>query len=180
MTEKDLLSMKAAMEKAEKDDTPFLVQTENESTVVGDINKTEKKICSYSVLFRIPIKYAEGFDGAISKDGKYKLFRINYEDITVTPRNEIYYKGLLLEIIKYFRLEDEHGELRQITRDETIELFYLNGAEVLNKTYDFVGKFLGVDEGLFDMMDDGSVIENFDKILSDFPELYNGSDIFFG
>lgn len=179
MTEQDIIEMKRAMDEAEKDDTPFVVQTDDSLTVVGDVNKTEVKQMDYKINFRVPVNFGKDFDGVLSIDGRYKLFSVDYKNICITPRKEGKLKGKLLSLIPYFRDVDENGELRKLTDEEIALRFYGSDGEILDKTYDFVASVLGVNDELIDLMDDVSVIATFDKILGDFPELYNGADVFF-
>lgn len=182
-TQCELLKLKEtmmAMKEAEKDDTPFIVASKDDLTVVGDPNKTKVKTFDYSLSVRVPSKYANLLEnGTKSNDGKWVVDKLEFSDVTITPRTEIKIKGKLLNILKYFKGVDSENHIRDLSEEEQLEMFYEHYDELVKPIYDFVCEFLGVDDSLCEMIEFESVVDVFNKIIVDFPELYNGADVFF-
>lgn len=180
MTEKDLLKIYDAMKKAEEDDTPFAVVNDGEISVVGDPNKTKVKKFDYEVKFVVPVKFSSLVpNGVKSEDGRYILDSIKFEDVTIVPRDLPVFQSKMMEVLKYFKTVMGDGELTEVQRSEIKNIVSSRAKEVVNSLYDFVGTFFSIPGPLVEMMDCNNVFENFERILEDFPPLYNGADLFF-
>lgn len=184
MTEQDLIRIQEEMRKAESSTVPFAIVDGNGSvSVVGDVNKTELKVYSYTVKFRVPARYASMLHGGNSVfNGKYVISEIEYPDVYISPRKDIILlnclndlKGFLIEVLP-------DGETKDRDSKELVPIIMNNitNKVILNAMYEFVGTAIGVSDSLIPMMTYDSVFENFVKLIEDFPELINEQDFFTG
>lgn len=180
ITQEEFLKIANNLKKAEEDDTPFVVVKDNEIAVVGDANKTKKKTRSYVLNFRFPIS-DERFKTEDSKVvGNFYLTKIEFKDVFVSPRKDLEVVAAAMKIIPYFKKLHEDGMLGDRTPDELFEVFSAMSTEILDAIYVFVGSVLGIDNSLLENLLPTSAIETLNLLMTDYPEIFNEADVFFG
>lgn len=162
---KEYNEISEALDKAEEDVTPFTVVSNGEVNIVGDANKTELNKHDYTIKFRI------------YKDGKYEWVTKEFKDVFITPRNDLKVSRMLTQLLPFFK-KPENGEIKEYTREEKLEI--ISKDETMDAMYDAVAAVLNIPENLKNFMVPESVIHAATKIISDFPEMVNEADTFFG
>lgn len=182
MTEKDLLRIAEAMKEAEKDETPFQVTDNGETSVVGDPNKINRKSVDISILFRFPSQFLGDMadKATMVSDGKYGLVEMEYKDISIRAEDDIPLVSQLM-VLEPFLVEvfkDGNSEYR--TEEELTAIVRDNIAnrKIVSAIYNFTGIIAGVDEDLIPFMYYESVFEAFIKIITSFPEILNETYFF--
>jgi hypothetical protein len=183
LTPEDYLNVIEAREETYKDDTPFLIQTDQDLKVLGDANKTVAKKNNYDVHFRLPLSQYDTKEGD-EIVGNYFTRTITFKDAYITAQKDL----LLMDQFIQFDLitkkinEEDDGKFSAgtYTNEEFAQLLARNGHELLLIMYNIVGIFLGIDDELGENMYPASVIENMIAIIENHPEISNEAETFFG
>lgn len=166
-----------AFKEAEKDDTPFLLATEDELAVVGDANKTKVNAHDFIIKFRVP---QEQEDGSV----KYAVISKEFKKAYITPRQDAHIVRALTILLAYYRdvKENELGEMSisDLTAEKKREIALNMGDEIVDAMYDVTATFLGIDNELKDYMLQSSVMDATAQIITNFAEAANEADTFFG
>lgn len=185
MSKEDYDKVAKAMEKADGDDTPILVNDGETLSIVGDANKTETKRNEYVVSFTTPKSKFKNkpdektFETFEEIDGYYR-FSLKFEDVEITPRKNMKVVDSMLKIIPFFKKLGEQGEVEDLTSVEQAQMLLGASEDIHLALYNFVAIFLNIDDELGEYMLPTSVISNVAKIFDNHPEIVNESDIFFG
>lgn len=185
VTPEDLANIAGMMQTAQEDETPVAVVDpgSKELSIVGDPNKTEKKVTSgYTIRFRLPKKLFGNEVPANAKDyGNSYSIDVTYDDVDINPRNDTKIVGYVLQIKPFFEKLLENGEVVQRKPEEIIKL--LANAEdyddIMLSIYNLIGTFLGIDDNMGKWMMSFSVISAFEKLIQNYPEIFNEADYFF-
>ena len=149
MTETEYMKLLEPLNEAEKDDTPFLVQGDKETMVVGDPNKTEIKKVPFSITFCVP-----------GEDGSRKMVTKEYPDVFVKPRYGPRITRAMSAVLPYFRKINDDGTVAELTPEDITAILSTELPEILfDEMYNLVCTVLGIDERLKDYMMPGSVFD---------------------
>jgi len=185
LTSSDLLQVVKANEEAYKDETPFLVQTQDELAVVGDANKTEVKTNTYEVHFRLPRSHYE----VVEDDeivGNYFKRKVTFENAYITAQQDLRLVDLFIQFNALTKKinQDDNGKLSagEYTDEELSQLLArdVNGNKLLLVMYNIVATFLKIDDELGENMYPASVFRNTLELVQNHPELSNEAETFFG
>lgn len=171
MTEKEYNAIDTAFKEAEKDDTPFLIATEDELIVAGDANKTELNIHDFEITFRIPVEE----NGAV----KYVTKTKQYSGVYITPRQEPRILKTLTAMLPFYNRITADGGLAKMTQEEINLMLISEDDAMLDAMYELVGTVLRIDPELSDYMLPSSVLASTANILQAFPEMVNAGNVFF-
>lgn len=172
MTREEYDKIKEAIEGAETSTTPFPILDDNEMIVAGDANETEIKKSKFTMHFRVPIE----------EKGKRKLVikTVEYDNLYITPRQDIKIVQLITELMPYFRKANPDGTVTEHSEQELWTILTEMDQEIYDLMYELAGMFLGVDKTLRDFMLPGDVLDVIRMIFSEYSEVVNESDTFFG
>lgn len=178
----NLIDFQNATEKAEQDETPFPVVTDDGVNVVGDANKTENKTHDYSIRFRFPKERKAEFDekDILQEIGDYIVVSVDFDDVHIVPRRDTEIVTAIVRILPYVKQMQEDGSIRAKTPDELLELVKSVNKDIGDDIYDVVAAVLNVDKSIKDYMLFNDVMDMLIKLPDDFPEVFNEADGFFG
>lgn len=180
MTPQDLLAIGEKLKKTNEDTTPFAVVKEEKISVIGDANKTQVKSNDYEIKFRIPKDGLEQIPAGAREVGPYYVFTIKYENVTITPRNDLRIVDAIMKIVPFFNKLKEDGSMESLTNEEILSVYVGAGEEVHLAVYNLVATFLGIDDMMGEYMLPFSVISALNRIIDTHPEIFNEADVFFG
>lgn len=163
--------MKAGIEAAQTDTTPFLIPGD-EPTVVGDANKTQINAHDFEITFRIPQKMEDGSIRQIKQTKEYK-------GVYITPRMDAVVQKLVTQMMPYLYEIGEDGTLRPYSAEEFERVSANFDKEMTDIMYETVGTVLRIDKLLWDFMMPDSVEAAVMKLIIQIPELVNEADSFF-
>lgn len=178
----NLIDLQESMEKAEHDDTPFPVVTDDGVNVVGDANKTQVKTRNYSIRFRFPKEREQDFDekDIIQRVGDYIIVSVDFDDVHIVPRRDTEIVTAIVRILPYIKEMNEDGSIRPKTNSEMLEMVRRLNKDIGDDIYNVVAAVLNVDDSLKDYMLFTDVMDMLTKLPDDFPEAFNEADGFFG
>lgn len=178
----NLIDLQESMEKAEHDDTPFPVVTDDGVNVVGDANKTQVKTRNYSIRFRFPKEREQDFDekDIIQRVGDYIIVSVDFDDVHIVPRRDTEIVTAIVRILPYIKEMNEDGSIRPKTNSEMLEMVRRVNKDIGDDIYNVVAAVLNVDDSLKDYMLFDDVMDMLTKLPDDFPEAFNEADGFFG
>lgn len=171
MTREDYELIEVGLKEAEKDDTPFLVATEDELKVVGDANKTEVNDHDFEITFRLPPEKA---------GDSFRYVKKEFKNVYITPRQDSKVLKAITTMMPFFKAVRPSGRVEDLTDEEKQAVIDAIGDEANDAMYDMVALVLGIDEALKDYMFLPSVLQATEKIIRAFPETMNEADVFFG
>lgn len=174
MTKEQYDALLEAIDKAQESVRPFTVVKGDTLAVVGDANDTKVNKYTYEIKFERPAYDEEGNLTGKSFETK------TYKNVFITPRQQTRVVKILTMILPYFRKVNENGEIEQYTPFELGEIFATMDEEIYDLMYDLVAIVLGIPKEDRDYMSFVSVISNALKILTEFPEVVNEAESFFG
>lgn len=174
MTKEQYDALLEAIDKAQESTRPFTVVKGDTLAVVGDANDTKLNKYSYEIKFEKPAYDDEGnLTGKTSETKTYK-------NVFITPRQQSRVVKILTMILPYFRKVNEDGSIDEYTPYELGEIFATMDEEIYDLMYDLVAYVLHVPQEDKDYMSFPSVIGAALKILTEFPEVVNEAESFFG
>ena len=168
----EFLKVKAALDEAENSTTPFAVVSDDEMAVVGDANETQINSHDFVMHFRVPTE-----DG---NKTKYVMKKVEYNNLYITPRQDIKVVRLITEMLPYFRKIMPDGTVGEYEESEIWDILEAMDEKIFDLMYDLVAFFLGVDPSLKDFMIPGDVVSATVQILTEYKEVVNEADTFFG
>ena len=179
--------LKDAIEKADKDDTPYMGIKDEELHVLGNPNKTEVKSADYMVRFAFPNneewrKRAERMGDKVGKttdDGRFFLAERTYKDVYLTPRRIGSVVETLAIIESFLYKISENGELKDLSYDEMYSLMSMMNNELSDATYELVAAVLRIPFDEMDFMLPMNTVQNAVKIAENNPSAVNEADLFF-
>lgn len=171
MTREDYELIDGSLKDAEKDDTPFLITTEDELIVAGDANKTQRNIHDFEITFRIPVEE----DGVV----KYTTVKKEFKSVYITPRQETRILKMFTAMLPFYHRVNAEGGVEKLSEEEINLMLVESGDEMLDSMYDLVGVVLGIDQDLKDYMLPSSVLFAASNIIHAFPEMVNEAGLFF-
>lgn len=176
MTLEEYNTIDEAFKEAEKDDTPFLVATEDELVVVGDANKTQLNIHDFEVEFRVPQE---------QECGKvvYKNVKKEINGVYITPRMDADIVKALTVLLPFYKAvrRGQNGTINvaDLTDEEKKQIAKSLTQEIYDAMYDLVSVVLRIDPAIKDYMLPISVMDNTAKIIRGYAEVVNEADTFF-
>lgn len=181
VTPSQMIRIQDDIEEAHKDDTPFVVASKDNLSVVGDVNKTEPKSVDFSIDFWFDPDEISRFgidESEIKKwhEGK-ALVTMEYENVSIKPRYRLEIDAALVKIFPYFySINEETKRIGKRSDEELIELVNDMSIEIGDDMYNLVAAVLGIDRRIVNDMDWQSVEAAIEKILTEFPEVVNSSE----
>lgn len=181
VTPEDMLKLSKEIKKAQEDTTPYAVVADKQIHVVGDANKTENKQHDYTVKFRFPIDY-EGMFPDEDKEyiGNYFTIVSEFKNVTINPRKDLKILASVSRIIPYVKKLNEDGTIEDPNDDEIIQMCLDMPDEIEDAMYALTANVLGVPSEISDFMLATDVFSFVSDFVSDFPEVFNEADAFFG
>lgn len=179
ITMEEFEKMKEAMEKAEKDETPYMAVANEEMHVLGDPNKTETKKGEYKIRFAFPKKW-EVKDEVIKETDNFKVVERTYHDVMISARLHPSVISSFVRIQSFFSMIEDDGSIREPSEDEVKMLLEELNDEMTETIYNAVGAVLKLSPEEKDCMLITSVMTTVIQIINDFPEIINEADLFFG
>lgn len=174
--EKTYNNIKTAMDSAEKSDTPYLVQNEEDLKVVGNPNKAIKKKVTIEMEYAVPVDM--NVEGEIV--GDYKIVKKTYKDIFISGKIMSAVMGSIATLLPYFYKPTEDGDMVDYSRIETQEIIKsLRFPEFNDTLYLLLESVLGISKDLAEKAIPRSLTNFLETILIEFPELVNESYAFF-
>lgn len=181
--------MKSAMDKAQESTDPFLVVDGNGEnlSVIGDANKTEKKVNSYDVLFRFP-NFME-LDNNVSENveilqeqeiGNYIYRNIRFKNVFISPRHDLDVVRAIDLLLPFFYKLQEDGGVEDLSDDEALSIIANMNSEMIDAMYNVVCVFLGLNGDYREFITINSAFEIFLELIKDYPAVFNEADVFFG
>lgn len=170
-----LIDIKTKLDKAQEDETPFLAINEDKLHVIGDPNRIQRKKFEYDLKFRFP-KDIE-CDGKIV--GNYKIVTRHYKNVTINPQNDLRIVEAIIQIEPFFR-DAKEGQVTDYTPEDLRNVVTSMSQEVITGMYNIVAGMLDIKPELTKYMIPFSMIEVFEQLIVDFPEVFNEADAFFG
>ena len=189
--------LKETMKESQSDRTPYLAVTSNDELhVIGDPNETEIVPADYTVYFLFPDtqKYRERVTrtGAVETDeingrklasavpaGQF-LAKRTYKDVHITPRRVGSVVSAFVTVEQFFYDISENGEIRDLTYEESIEVFRMLNQEILDAVYDVVSAVLKIPKDEQEMILPINALEIATKMVVQNPDIVNNADLFFG
>lgn len=189
--------LKDKMKDSQNDNTPYLaVTSDDELHVIGDPNETEIVPADYTVYFLFPDnqKYREKVarTGAVETDeingrkiegeipsGQF-LAKRTYKDIHITPRRVGSVVSAFVTVEQFFYDVSEDGEIRDMSYEESIEVFRMLNQEILDAVYDVVSAVLKIPKDEQEMILPINALEVATKMVIQNPDVVNNADLFFG
>ena len=166
--------IKHGIDDAIESDTPFLVVKGDKTSVIGDANKTDINKRDFNIVFKFPEGTTDGqkVDGGVLKE-------IEYKNVFISPRKATKVTSAICRLLPYFRKVGEKGEIEDYSAEEIFEIVAEWSDDMIDTMYHVVATVLGVDERLVDYMQPSSVLKALVKIVREYPEVINESDVFF-
>lgn len=189
--------LKETMKESQSDRTPYLAVTSNDELhVIGDPNETEIVPADYTVYFLFPDnqKHREKVarTGAVETDeingrklasavpaGQF-LAKRTYKDVHITPRRVGSVVSAFVTVEQFFYDISENGEIRDLTYEESIEVFRMLNQEILDAVYDVVSAVLKIPKDEQEMILPINALEIATKMVVQNPDIVNNADLFFG
>lgn len=189
--------LKDKMKDSQNDNTPYLaVTSDDELHVIGDPNETEIVPADYTVYFLFPDnqKYREKVarTGAVETDeingrkiegeipsGQF-LAKRTYKDVHITPRRVGSVVSAFVTVEQFFYDVSEDGEIRDMSYEESIEVFRMLNQEILDAVYDVVSAVLKIPKDEQEMILPINALEVATKMVIQNPDVVNNADLFFG
>lgn len=182
ITTSDMVDIQQSMNEAQKSDTPFAVVTKDGVNVVGNPNKTEVKSHDYNIRFRFPKSMAQGIDekDIVATVGDYVIVNMEFTDVHIKPRNDVDINAAIVKIIPYFKNMTEDLKVEDKTQEELTEIVKAINDDIGQDLYDVVAAVLDIDKSIEDYMLLTDALEVVKRMPTDFPEVFNEADSFFG
>lgn len=179
----EMAKMQENLEQAQKDDTPFTVVTKDGVNVVGDVNKTEIKKHDYSIRFRFTKEEAEELQipesEIIKTVGNYVIIKMDFDDVSVKPRYDLEINAAILKILPYFySVNEETKKVGKRSEEEMMAMVNEMSREIGDDLYNVVAVILGVDRRIVDHMMWNDVVQVWQRLPEDFPEVFNEAEGF--
>ena len=189
--------LKDKMKDSQNDNTQYLaVTSDDELHVIGDPNETEIVPADYTVYFLFPDnqKYREKVarTGAVETDeingrkiegeipsGQF-LAKRTYKDVHITPRRVGSVVSAFVTVEQFFYDVSEDGEIRDMSYEESIEVFRMLNQEILDAVYDVVSAVLKIPKDEQEMILPINALEVATKMVIQNPDVVNNADLFFG
>lgn len=180
--------LKQAIKEAEKDDTPYMAIDDEEIHVMGDPNKTEIVPATYTVCFAFPntqefrarCEQMGDTIGKTTEDGRMFLATRVYKDIYLSPRRVGAVISAMAEIEKFIVNVTDGGELKNMDRDEMLQMMAMLNGELSDAVYDVVATVLRIPQIEEEFMLPMNACQNAVKIYLNNPSAVNETDLFFG
>lgn len=182
MTPEQFMEISNNLKKAEADDTPYPVVNEEKVYVVGDPNKTEMKKHSYTIQFRYPRSKQPYFQGIESAKvvGSFIIFDVEYTDISVPAAKDLKLITSITKMMSFFKKIEDDGGVENLSGDEMIALLESVDEDILDSVYAVIGAFLAIGEDELSHVLIPCAFETVNKLIGDFPEVFNEGDAVFG
>lgn len=184
ITKEEFWAMKAKMDEAENDDTPYAVTTDDGISVVGDVNKTEITKHDYTVLFYYP--NSDSWKSQLKKRDisivkytpNYIICKKTYKDVWIPPRVYTAVQATFVELYRFFHMITEGGELRELSEQETIIALRMLGQDMIETMVHAVATILRIPPEEEDFIYAIGLPALVIQMIDDFPEVVNGVDFF--
>ena len=189
--------LKDKMKDSQNDNTPYLaVTSDDELHVIGDPNETEIVPADYTVYFLFPDtqKYRDRVarTGAVETDeingrkiegeipkGQF-LAKRTYKNVHVTPRRVGSVISAFVTVEQFFYDVSEDGEIKDMSYEESIEVFRMLTQDILDAVYDVVSAVLKIPADEQEMILPINALEIATKMVVQNPDIVNNADLFFG
>ena len=189
--------LKDKMKDSQNDSTPYLaVTSDDELHVIGDPNETEIVPADYTVYFLFPDtqKYRDRVarTGAVETDeingrkiegeipkGQF-LAKRTYKNVHVTPRRVGSVISAFVTVEQFFYDVSEDGEIKDMSYEESIEVFRMLTQDILDAVYDVVSAVLKIPADEQEMILPINALEIATKMVVQNPDIVNNADLFFG
>lgn len=181
--------VKNALDEAQESTEPFLAVANDgkELSVIGDADKTEKKVKTYDVLFRFPsfmeVKNNDSENVKVIKEmekGNFVYKIIRFSNVFLAPRHDLEMVSAISKLMPFFNKLMEDGGLEELTEEEALGILGNMNSEMIDAMYGVVCIFLGLNDEFKDFITINSMVQVFAELIKDFPAVFNEADIFFG
>ena len=189
--------LKDKMKDSQNDNTPYLaVTSDDELHVIGDPNETEIVPADYTVYFLFPDtqKYRDRVarTGAVETDeingrkiegeipkGQF-LAKRTYSNVHITPRRVGSVISAFVTVEQFFYDVSEDGEIKDMSYEESIEVFRMLTQDILDAVYDVVSAVLKIPADEQEWILPINALEIATKMVVQNPDVVNNADLFFG
>lgn len=186
LTAEDLRKIKALMDKAEEDTTPYAITDEDDGIqIVGDPNKTEIVKYQYELQFAYPKsdenrqRLSEMQNTVITKEtDNYIVVKRSFKDVWVPPRIYTSVQTAFAEVYQFLNVITDDGGIRDLTEDEMIEALRMLDQDMIEAMCHAVATILRIPQQEEPCMIAITVMPVIMKMIEDFPEIINGMDFF--
>lgn len=203
ITPSQVVEMHKVVEKARDSEKPFLVNNNDQLSIIGDPNDTEKETIS-----SIKMRFCFGKDEfeKIPEDaqvvGNKVYLTREFKDVEINPNDCLRSGYSLMKLMPFFHDVDKLTEkmnkkiasidkndtnyqkkVDDITNDygvEVIRLIAWSNDDVRKALNEFVASVLGIDDTLKDKMDSYYVFTCFYQIIDKNPNILNEFEVLFG
>lgn len=182
ITYEQFMEMKKKFDEAENDDTPYIAVVDDEVSIVGDAEKTERKKGNYKMQFWCPNNdmWKARIEGEkiVNETENYIAYEREYENVWVSPRVQTAVMTSFVELYKFFYMVSEDGQIRDLTADEVIMALRSLSQEMTDAMCHAVATVLRIDPMEEQFMFVTQTARTIIQMIDDFPEIINGMDFF--
>lgn len=180
----DFIELKKQMDEAENDTTPYAVVDNDEISVVGDPNNTELEKHDYVMGFLYPNtdewrkQIFKNGDTIINETPNYIMVKRMYEDVWVPPRIFTNVQTSVIELLQFFNVVMDDGEIRDMEVDEMLEALKLLKPEMVEAMCHVMATVLRIPYEEEEYMSQIYCMRALVQLAAQFPEVFNGADFF--
>lgn len=176
----NMVEMSKSFDKAQEDDTPFLVTTNDSVQVVGNPTKTEKKVKNYTVMFGLPIELKKRLGDAkvLAENGYEVIVSVDFKNVFVPPRYRVDVVSAVTGVLPFLKKATPQGEVVTFSLDEYTEIISTLKPEIMDALYSVVTRVLRIDEDIAQYMSPTSAIAVALQMMDDMPDVLNEADLF--
>lgn len=178
ITPEEMIMLENKLVEAKADTTPHVGVDGDEILVIGDANKTEKKVRDYKAVLRFPKHMAEHIakEDIFNVKGDYVFVEVEFKDIWIKPYRDLSILTHSAEMFPFFQKVMEDGTTERYTEKELIAIATELGDDVIIQVYKVVGAILDIDDELCMKITWPSILDLIGKFITDFPEIFNETD----
>lgn len=180
ITYEEFKNFQEAYEKANEDDTPRLAVVDDEMHVLGDPNKTEKKMNDYTVRFAFPNEEKYKKENIIKETPNYLICEREYKDVFIPAKRHPGVVGAFTRLEQFIMDIREDGEVEPFSDSQIKQILELLDDEIIDAVSDVIGKVLGLTPFESDCIVASSALKVIAQMMTNIPEVVSEADYFFG
>ena len=179
MKPEDFAALGKKAQNTHTDTTPFAVIENKQLVVAGDANNTKVKKHDYTIKFRFPKSELEEKPDDAIEVGDFYSFAVEYKSVSIAPRDDLKIVDAIYRLQPLIHNLTENGDVQPKSEAELLHIFAQAGDDVHLAIYTIVAEFLGINDWQAQYMKSFSVINAFNDILDNHPEVFNEAETFF-